>query len=184
MAAAKLDIPQLSSFCSLPQASINALLDSPTAELVRNLLSNISTKAHEQSELTSEKLRLGVELESAVRGQETKSRALKGSLDKSHKENAELRQKLQAEGMGYLLSLPVCLLIFILQKQPGRQSRTSSRTWRPPPHLLRRRYRLYKPGLDPWNRLIETLCPSWIRRVQPTIIWSKSLIVNSRRRSS
>ena len=98
MEVAQLDIPQLFSFCSLPQDSIKTLLDAPTAELVRKLLENVSAKAREYNELTSERLKLGVELENAVRGAESKSRALKGSVDKGLKEAADLRQKLQAEG--------------------------------------------------------------------------------------
>ena len=98
MAVAQLDVAQLSSFCSLPQQSINTLLDAPTAALVRTLLENISVKAHEHHELASEKLKLGVELENAVRGGETRSRFLKGSIDKGLKEATDLRQNLQAEG--------------------------------------------------------------------------------------
>ena len=98
MEVAQLDIPQLSSFCSLPQDSIKTLLDAPTVELVRRLLENVSAKAREYNELTSEKFRLGVELENAVRGAESKSRVLKSSVDKGLKEAADLRQKLQAEG--------------------------------------------------------------------------------------
>lgn len=98
MAVAQLDVAQLSSFCSLPQQSIDTLLDAPTAGLVRTLLENISVKAHEHNDLASEILKLGVELENAVRGGETKSRVLKSSIDKGLKEATDLRQKLQAEG--------------------------------------------------------------------------------------
>ncbi len=98
MADAQLDTAQLSSYCSLPQQLIATLLDMPTADLVRTLLEKISVRAREYGELTSEKLRLGVELENAVRGGESKSRVLKGSIDKGLKEAADLRQKLQAEG--------------------------------------------------------------------------------------
>ncbi|KAF6237874.1 hypothetical protein HO173_004075 [Letharia columbiana] len=97
MAVAQLDVAQLSSFCSLPQQSIDTLLDAPTAGLVRTLLENISVKAHEHNDLASEILKLGVELENAVRGGETKSRVLKSSIDKGLKEATDLRQKLQAE---------------------------------------------------------------------------------------
>ena len=100
MAVAELDVSQLSSFCSLPQQSIDTLLDAPTADIVRTLLENISVKVQEHNELASEKLKLSVELENAVRGGETKSRVLKGSIDKGLKEATDLRQKLQAEGMG------------------------------------------------------------------------------------
>ena len=98
MAAAQLDLAQLSSFCSLPQHSIDTLLDAPTAGLVRTLLENISVRACEHNEFASEKLKLSVELENAVRGVETKSRILKGSIDKGLKEATDLRHKLQAEG--------------------------------------------------------------------------------------
>lgn len=98
MAGAQLDVAQLSSFCSLPQHSIDTLLDAPTAGLVRTLLENISVRAHEYNELVSEKLRLGVELENAVRGGETKSRILKASIDKGLKEATDLRQKFEAVG--------------------------------------------------------------------------------------
>ena len=98
MAVAQLDVAQLSSFCSLPQQSIDTLLDAPTASLVASLLKNISVKADEYNDVVSEKLKLSVELENAVRGSETKSRLLKGSVDKGLKEATDLRQRLQAEG--------------------------------------------------------------------------------------
>lgn len=98
MAAAGLDVGQLSTYCSLPQQSINTLLNAPTTELVRSLLENIAAKACEHDKLASENLKLRVELENAVRGGESKNRILKGSIDKGLKEAAELRQKLQAEG--------------------------------------------------------------------------------------
>lgn len=98
MAVAELDVSHLSSFCSVPQQSIDTLLDAPTAGLVRTLLENITVKVQEHNELASEKLKLSVELENAVRGGETKSRILKGSIDKGLKEATDLRQRLQAEG--------------------------------------------------------------------------------------
>ena len=119
MEVAQLDIPQLSSFCSLPQDSIETLLDAPTAELVRKLLENVSAKAREYNELTSEKFKLGVELENAVRGAESKSRVLKGSVDKGLKEAADLRQKLQAEGEFNLSQWGTSDLNFILRKCKG-----------------------------------------------------------------
>ena len=98
MAASELDVPQLSSFCSISQASINALLDAPTAELVQKLLQNISVKISEYNDLDSERLRSGVELEASVRGQETKNRSLKTQLEKSHQEVKDLQQKLKVQG--------------------------------------------------------------------------------------
>ena len=105
MAAAEvLDVPQLSAFCSLPATSINTLLDSPTVDLVRSLLQNISTKVREHEETKSANLKLSVELENAVRGGESKARILKSSVDKFLKEAADLRQKLQTEGRLYVLN--------------------------------------------------------------------------------
>lgn len=98
MAVADLDLPQLASFCSISQISINTLLDAPTAGLVRTLLRNVSTRAREYKELESDRLRCGVELETAIRGQETKTRNLKAQLEKVNSESVTLRQRLQAEG--------------------------------------------------------------------------------------
>ena len=98
MAAVELDVPRLSAFCSLPSASIETLLDAPTVELVQTLLSNISERAREFDEVKSEKLKLTVELENAVRGGESKSRVLQSSIDKAFKEATELREKLHAAG--------------------------------------------------------------------------------------
>ncbi|KAI4273083.1 MAG: hypothetical protein L6R38_006434 [Xanthoria sp. 2 TBL-2021] len=97
MAAAELDIPRLSAFCAVPQASLNSLLDTPTSDLVRNLLASLSPRIHEYDGLKAEKLKLNVELENAVRGGESKSRVLKNSIDKGVKEAAELRRKLHEE---------------------------------------------------------------------------------------
>ena len=99
MATAQLDVPHLSTYLSVPQTTITTLLDAPTAELIYVLLDKVSTKAREHEEISSEKLKLEVELENAVRGGETKAKILKGSVDKGLKEVADLRQKLQAEGM-------------------------------------------------------------------------------------
>lgn len=98
MATAQLDIRQLSSYFALPQTTITTILDAPTAELVQTLLTRISAKAREHDEVASEKLKLEVELENAVRTGETKNRVLKNSVDKGLKEISDLRQKLQVEG--------------------------------------------------------------------------------------
>ncbi|KAI4170403.1 MAG: hypothetical protein LQ343_005025 [Gyalolechia ehrenbergii] len=95
MATAELDLPRLSSFCSLPQTSLTTLLDAPTVDLVRQLLKGLLPPIREQDELKADKLKLNVELENAVRGGESKARVLKNSVDKGLKEAAELRQRLQ-----------------------------------------------------------------------------------------
>lgn len=99
MAAEVLDLQYLSSYCSLPKETITTLLDAPTADLVRSLLLSVTDKAREHEETRSENLRLSVELENAVRTGESQARVLKSSVDKGLKEAAELRQKLQSEGM-------------------------------------------------------------------------------------
>ena len=98
MAAVELDIPRLSAFCAVPRASLDSLLDTPTADLVRTLLASLSPRVHEYDTIKAEKIKLNVELENAVRGGESKCRVLKNSIDKGVKEAAELRRKLYEEG--------------------------------------------------------------------------------------
>ncbi|KAL9001331.1 MAG: hypothetical protein Q9169_000222 [Polycauliona sp. 2 TL-2023] len=97
MASAELDIPRLSAFCAVPQASLNSLLDTPTSDLVRNLLTSLAPRIHEYEGIKAAKLKLNVELENAVRGGESKTRVLKNSIDRGTKEAAELRRKLHEE---------------------------------------------------------------------------------------
>ena len=98
MALADLDISQLSSFCALPQSSIQDLLDAPTAKLVQSLLRNISTRAQEFKGLESDRLRSSVEIENTIRTHESKNRTLKSQLDKANSEVTTLRQKWQTAG--------------------------------------------------------------------------------------
>lgn len=124
MAAAELDVPLLSNYCSLPQQSIDTLVNTPTAELVRSFLQNVATRAREHNELVSEDCRLKVELESAVRKVENKDRTQKISIEKAGKEAAELKQKLQAEGRySIILALdPAKTRMQKPQKHPWNQS--------------------------------------------------------------
>ena len=98
MATVDLDVGRLSAYCQLPQASITNLLDAPTKDLVQSLLESITIRAREQEEWESEKLRINIELENAVRGAESKSRVLKSSVDKAQREVSELREKLHTAG--------------------------------------------------------------------------------------
>lgn len=98
MATADLDVSLLSNYSLISQHSIDTLINTPTTELVRNLLQNVAAKAREHNDLVSEGCRLRVELESAVRKVENKDRTQKISIEKAGKEAAELRQKLQSEG--------------------------------------------------------------------------------------
>ena len=98
MAATQIDVPYLSSYIALPDTSLAELLSSPTIELVETLLNKILIKAREHNEAQSDKLQLEVELESAVRAGESKSRQMKESVDKSLQEVSHLRQQLQTAG--------------------------------------------------------------------------------------
>ncbi|KAI9838350.1 MAG: hypothetical protein M1819_005618 [Sarea resinae] len=97
MAAATVDVPFLSSYCSVPETTLSALIDAPTTELVKSFLESVASKAREHEELRSEKLRTDVELENAVRSGETKNRALKSTVDKSLKEVSDVRGKLKEQ---------------------------------------------------------------------------------------
>ena len=99
MAAEVLDLQHLSSYCSVPQNSLEALLDTPTVELVRALLQAVEEKARQHEEVESDNFRLNVELENAVRGREAQERSHKNFIAKTRDEQAELRQKLETEGM-------------------------------------------------------------------------------------
>ncbi|KAK2739741.1 hypothetical protein FQN55_009331 [Onygenales sp. PD_40] len=96
MATAAVDLPFLSSHYSIPETTLTTLSQNPTADLVNQLLESISTKARETEELKSDKLRLDVELENAVRSGESKVKVLKNSVEKGLAEITSLRNKLQA----------------------------------------------------------------------------------------
>lgn len=98
MMATAVDTAYISAYTSVPEPTIQNLLDAPTVELVRNFLISLTAKAREHEALKGEKLRLEVELENAVRSGESKARSLKASLDKSLTEVEQLRNKLSEEG--------------------------------------------------------------------------------------
>lgn len=98
MAAATVDVPFLSTHYSIPETTLTTLTQAPTVDLVNQLLESITTKAREYDELKSDKLRLEVELENAVRTSESKIKVLKGSVEKGLAERADLRTKLQEAG--------------------------------------------------------------------------------------
>ena len=98
MATTSLEFSRLSAFSSIPESTLSTLVDNPTTELVTTLLKAIAQKAGEFEKSKSQNLKLSVELENAVRASESKSRVLKGSVDKALKEAADLREKLTVEG--------------------------------------------------------------------------------------
>ena len=99
MAAATVELPYLSSHYSIPESTLNTLTQAPTVELVNQLLEGITNKAHEFDELKSDKLRLEVELENAVRSSDSKIKVLKNSVQKGHAEVEESRKKLHESGI-------------------------------------------------------------------------------------
>lgn len=96
--AAEIDVRAVATFASIPEPTISTILENPTVELVRSLLRNISVKAQEYDQLKSQKVRLEVELETAVRRSESKVKALKGSVEKGLAEITRLRTQLQNSG--------------------------------------------------------------------------------------
>lgn len=98
MADAAVELPYLSSHYAIPQATLSSLTEAPTVDLVNQLLQSITKKAREYDELKSDKLRLEVELENAVRSNESKIKVLKSTVDKGHAEVEDLRKKLHDSG--------------------------------------------------------------------------------------
>ncbi|CAG8024061.1 unnamed protein product [Penicillium olsonii] len=94
MAETALQLPYLSSHYAIPETTLTTLTQAPTVELVNQLLESINKKAQESDELKSDKLRLEVELENAVRSNESKVKVLKTTVEKGHAEVADLRKKL------------------------------------------------------------------------------------------
>ena len=89
-----IDLGFLSTTYGIPETDLEALLDGPTTELVREFLISLVTKGQELDTLKTEKLRVDVELENTVRTSETKVKAQKVAVTKHAKEVAELRTKL------------------------------------------------------------------------------------------
>lgn len=101
MAAATIEIPFLSSHYGVPESALTTLTQAPTVDLVNQLLESITAKAREFDELKSDKLRLDVELENAVRSSESKIKVLKSSVEKGLNEISDLRTRLQESGEYY-----------------------------------------------------------------------------------
>jgi len=111
MAAAAVEIPFLAVHYGVPESTLATLTQTPTVELVNQLLERITTKAREFDELKSDKLRSEVELENAVRSRESKIKTLKASVEKGLSETSNLRSKLQESGKsGGFLSCGVLLI--------------------------------------------------------------------------
>ena len=98
MAAVAVDVGYLAASYSVPETTLQTLLDAPTVDLVHTLLTQIEAKARENDEIKAEKLRTDVELENTIRSGEARTRALKASVDKGLKDVEELRKKLNESG--------------------------------------------------------------------------------------
>lgn len=108
MAAATIELPYISSHYSIPESTLTTLTQAPTVDLVNQLLESITKKARDYDDLKSDKLRVEVELENAVRSSDSKTKVLKNSVEKGHTEVEELRKK-QHELGKYLLPVTICL---------------------------------------------------------------------------
>lgn len=102
MAAAVVDTAYLASFCSVPQTNVQTLIDQPTQDLVLSFLQSLTGKAQEHDKLQSERYRLDVELENAVRGGESRAQTLKVNADKALEDVKLLGEKLNQEGPSLL----------------------------------------------------------------------------------
>lgn len=104
MATLAIDVPYLSHYSNLPEPNIHALIDSPTTDLVITFLQQVIHKAQEHDRLQAERLRLDVELESAVRDGELRARTIRATADKALQEADALRKQLNEEGRSDLPS--------------------------------------------------------------------------------
>jgi hypothetical protein len=83
MAAAEVDLAYLSSHAGVPEADLDTAVSAPTADLVASVLGAIVTKLRD---LEQDKFQLGVELETAFRGAESRYEQFNGTSDKALKE--------------------------------------------------------------------------------------------------
>ncbi|CAL3969160.1 unnamed protein product [Diplocarpon coronariae] len=97
MATAILDVDYLSAYLSVPQPTLNSVIDSPTSELVRSVLEAVTAKAREHDELAADKLRVDIELENSVRSSEIRIEGLRANVEKAQKTVEEVRIKLKEE---------------------------------------------------------------------------------------
>ena len=96
--AAVIDTRRIAAFVSVSESAILTLLDNPTSELVRNLLTSLTPKIQEHEELKSQKLKQDIELETAIRSSESKAKVLKTNVEKGLAEVGKLRTELQQSG--------------------------------------------------------------------------------------
>jgi nucleoprotein TPR len=133
MAAAEVDLAYLSTHAGVPELDLDAVVTAPTVDLVSSVLGAIVTKLRD---LEQEKFQLGVELEAAYRGAESRCEQFKATSDKALKEVEEVRQKLQNEGMFALQQLLLnrvrCLTWLPTQRPPVEHLKMSFKLSSPP----------------------------------------------------
>lgn len=93
--AAEVDSGRIASFVSISESTISTLIENPTAELVKSFLSSLTPKIQEYEELRSQKLKQDIELETAIRTNESKVKVHKASVEKGLAEIGKLRTELQ-----------------------------------------------------------------------------------------
>ena len=96
--ATQLDTRHLSTTYSVPEPTLQSLLDAPTAELVHSFLERLAAFAKEHDILKAEKLRSDVELEAAVRGGENRARQMRDSVQNNLAQVETLRRQLGDSG--------------------------------------------------------------------------------------
>lgn len=98
MAETAVEIPYLSSHYDIPETTLTSLTQSPTVDLVNQLLQSITKKATKHDEDHAYKIRLEVELDNACHTRDSKIKVLKEAVEKGHAELEELRKSLHASG--------------------------------------------------------------------------------------
>ena len=98
MVGTVVDTAAIASSFAYEEPKLQSLLDAPTAELVKEFLVSLTNKAQEFDDAKADKLRSDVELENTVRSNESKTKAMKSTVNKGLKEIEELRKNLSAQG--------------------------------------------------------------------------------------
>lgn len=93
--AAAVETSLISSYTSLSDPQVQDLIKQPTTDLVTAFLQSLVPKIKEYNKTKSERLRLDVEHENAVRGAESQARQLKAKLELTSREAQDLKSKVE-----------------------------------------------------------------------------------------
>lgn len=113
MAAAAVDTQYIATSYDISHDKVETLITSPTTEFVKELFERLISKAKEHEKTKASKLKTEIELESALRSNETKTRGIKANLDRVLKESEELRKKLFEQGWASLIHFEDVVLIIL-----------------------------------------------------------------------